>query len=46
MKKYNNTQPESVLLSIKPEQPAVAKELQKQGLLVKTGLKAGNPGAR
>ncbi|WP_170829147.1 MULTISPECIES: hypothetical protein [Pseudoalteromonas] len=46
MKKYKSTQPESVLSSIKPEQPVSAKETQKQGLLVKTGLKAGNPGAR
>ncbi|WP_156158752.1 hypothetical protein [Pseudoalteromonas rubra] len=45
MKKYKTTQPESVLSSTKLEQPVLLKT-ELKGLLVKTGIKAGNPGGR
>jgi hypothetical protein len=46
MKKYEAPQTASTPLADKPDQLAMPKVLKKPGMIVHSGLKAGNPGGR
>jgi len=46
MKKYQASKSVSTPLADKPDQLAMPKVLKKPGMMVRSGLKAGDPGGR